>query len=75
MPFDSHADFMRAGRGEYDGITYGTDRLPQQRVLEEALRVLENAALTRVFPSGISASKPSPRTRVDSDPAGKTPRR
>ena len=53
--FDSHADFLRAGRGEYHGITYGTDRLPQQRILEEALRDLEKAALTRVFPSGISA--------------------
>ncbi len=53
--FDSHADFLRAGRGEYAGATYGTDRLPQQRILEEALRGLENAALTRVFPSGISA--------------------
>ena len=53
--FDSHADFLKAGRGEYDGITYGTDRLPQQRILEEALRELENAALTRVYPSGISA--------------------
>ena len=53
--FDSHADFLRAGRGEYPGITYGTDRLPQQRALEEALQDLEKAALTRVFPSGISA--------------------
>jgi cystathionine beta-lyase len=53
--FDSHADFLRAGRGEYRGATYGTDRLPLQRVLEEALRDLEGAAMTRVFPSGISA--------------------
>ena len=53
--FDCHADFLRAGRGEHPGATYGTDRLPQQRILEEALRDLEKAALTRVFPSGISA--------------------
>ena len=53
--FASHSDFVKAGQGEYDGITYGTDRLPQQRVLETALRDLEGAALTRVFPSGISA--------------------
>ena len=53
--FDSHADFLRAGRGEYEGSTYGTDRLPLQRTLEDALRDLEGAALTRVFPSGISA--------------------
>jgi cystathionine beta-lyase len=53
--FDCHADLLRAGRGEYEGITYGTDRLPLQRILEETLRDLEGAALTRVFPSGISA--------------------
>jgi cystathionine beta-lyase len=32
--FDSYNDLLRAGRGEYEGITYGTDRLPQQRILE-----------------------------------------
>ena len=53
--FDCYDDFLRAGRGEYHGVTYGTDRLPHQRILEEALRDLESAALTRVFPSGISA--------------------
>lgn len=55
MLFESYADLIRAGRGAYPGVTYGTDRLPQQRLLEEALQDLENAALTRVFPSGISA--------------------
>ncbi len=53
--FDSYADLRRAGRGEYRGVTYGTDRLPQQRILEQAIGELEGAALTRVFPSGISA--------------------
>jgi cystathionine beta-lyase len=53
--FDSYKDLLGAGRGEYDGITYGTDRLPQQRILEQAIGDLEGAALTRVFPSGISA--------------------
>jgi cystathionine beta-lyase len=53
--FDSYAAALQAGRGEYPGVTYGTDRLPQQRQLEEALRNLEGAALTRVFPSGINA--------------------
>jgi len=53
--FDSYADFLDAGKGRYRGITYGTDRLPQQRILEKALQDLEGAALTRVFPSGISA--------------------
>ena len=53
--FDSYADLLSAGRGEYSGVTYGTDRLPQQRILEQAIGELEGAALTRVFPSGISA--------------------
>ncbi len=53
--FDSYADLLSAGRGEYPGVTYGTDRLPQQRILEQAIGELEGAALTRVFPSGISA--------------------
>lgn len=53
--FDSYADLRSAGRGEYPGVTYGTDRLPQQRILEQAIGELEGAALTRVFPSGISA--------------------
>jgi cystathionine beta-lyase len=53
--FDSYADLQRAGQGAYTGVTYGTDRLPQQRILEQALAELEGAALTRVFPSGISA--------------------
>ena len=53
--FDSYADLLRAGRGEYRGVTYGTDRLPQQRILEKTIGELEGAALTRVFPSGISA--------------------
>ena len=53
--FDSYMDLLRAGRGEYRGVTYGTDRLPQQRILEQAIGELEGAALTRVFPSGISA--------------------
>ncbi|NCD25247.1 MAG: cystathionine beta-lyase [Deltaproteobacteria bacterium] len=53
--FDTLADAFQADRGEYSGVTYGTDRLPQQRQLEEILRELEGAAWTRVFPSGISA--------------------
>lgn len=53
--FDSYADLLSAGRGEYNGVTYGTDRLPQQRILEKAIGELEGATLTRVFPSGISA--------------------
>jgi cysteine-S-conjugate beta-lyase len=53
--FDSYADLLRASRGEYRGVTYGTDRLPQQRILEQAIGELEGSALTRVFPSGINA--------------------
>ena len=53
--FESYADLRQAGQGTYPGVTYGTDRLPQQRILEQTLRDLEGAALTRVFPSGISA--------------------
>ncbi len=53
--FDSYEDMARAGRREYKGISYGTDRLPTQRQLEEAIRDLEGGAATRVFQSGIAA--------------------
>ena len=53
--FDSFEDLTLANAGKYSGITYGTDRLPTQRVFEEAIRELEGGALTRAFPSGISA--------------------
>ena len=53
--FDSYEDMARAARREYSGITYGTDRLPTQRQLEEAIRDLEGGAVTRVFQSGIAA--------------------
>lgn len=53
--FDSFEDLTLANTGEYDGITYGTDRLPTQRLFEEAIRELEGGTLTRTFPSGISA--------------------
>ena len=53
--FDSYAQFCQAGRHQYSGITYGTDRLPTQRQFEEALRQMEGGAVTRVFPSGIAA--------------------
>ncbi|BHH86247.1 cystathionine beta-lyase [Desulforhopalus sp. 52FAK] len=53
--FDSYADMVKIHRGEYQGITYGTDRLPTQRQFEEALREFEGGALTRIFPSGIAA--------------------
>jgi cystathionine beta-lyase len=53
--FESYAGLALANAGEYPGPTYGTDRLPLQRTFEEAVRELEGGALTRAFPSGISA--------------------
>jgi len=53
--FDSYEDLTLANSGKYDGITYGTDRLPTQRAFEEALNNIENGHLTRAFQSGISA--------------------
>jgi len=53
--FKDFESLTLANAGKYDGITYGTDRLPTQRVFEEAVRELEGGALTRAFPSGISA--------------------
>ena len=53
--FDNYEDLSLASSGKYDGITYGTDRLPTQRAFEEAVRELEGGTLTRAFPSGISA--------------------
>ena len=53
--FESQEDMDAAIRNEYQGIAYGTDRLPNQRELEEMLNFMEHAELTRIFPSGISA--------------------
>ena len=53
--FACYDDMRLANSGKYDGITYGTDRLPNQRDFEEALRNLEGGSLTRAFQSGISA--------------------
>ena len=53
--FANYDDLLLANSGKYDGITYGTDRLPTQRDFEEALRSLEGGSLTRAFQSGISA--------------------
>lgn len=53
--FETYEDLMLANAGEYEGVTYGTDRLPTQRLFEEAMRTLEGGHLTRAFPSGISA--------------------
>lgn len=53
--FDSYEDMCLAGKGLYDGPTYGTDRLLAQRAFEESLRELEQGFATRLFPSGLSA--------------------
>ncbi len=53
--FENYEDFFLANCGEYEGITYGTDRLPTQRVFEEALRKIERGHITRAFQSGINA--------------------
>jgi cystathionine beta-lyase len=53
--FQGYEDLAMANKGQYDGISYGTDRLPTQRALEEALRRLEGGHMTRVFQSGINA--------------------
>ncbi len=53
--FDNYGQMVKVGRNEYEGVTYGTDRLPTQRQFEEAMRELEGGAVTRVFQSGIAA--------------------
>ena len=53
--FSSYEDLLLANAGKYDGATYGTDRLPPQRLFEEAMRAFETGQLTRAFQSGISA--------------------
>jgi cysteine-S-conjugate beta-lyase len=53
--FDDYQQMLKVGRHQYEGITYGTDRLPTQRQFEEAMRELEGGAVTRVFQSGIAA--------------------
>lgn len=53
--FNCYEDMAKVGKREYEGITYGTDRLPTQRQFEEAMRRLEQAEITRIFPSGIAA--------------------
>ncbi|MGB3210998.1 MAG: cystathionine beta-lyase [Desulforhopalus sp.] len=53
--FDNYREMLKVGRHEYEGITYGTDRLPTQRQFEETMRELEGGAVTRVFQSGIAA--------------------
>ena len=53
--FDDYDQMCQSLNGDYDGPSYGTDRLLVQRILEEALRDLEGGFATRVCPSGLSA--------------------
>ena len=53
--FESYSDLKDAVSGRYKGITYGTDRLPNQRAFEQELQKLEGGDITRTFQSGISA--------------------
>jgi len=53
--FEKYEDMILANSGQFKGATYGTSRLPTQRVFEEALRKLEGGHITRAFQSGLSA--------------------
>ena len=53
--FETYQDMVRAKSGRYEGVTYGTDRMPNQRAFEDALCLVEGGHLARTFPSGISA--------------------
>lgn len=51
--FDNYADMLRANRGEYEGVEYGTSGLAAQRAFEAAMAELEGAHACRAFQSGI----------------------
>ncbi len=53
--FERSEDLYLANTGSYPGATYGTDRLPLQTALEEAVTALEGGVLSRAFQSGLSA--------------------
>ncbi|WP_457576331.1 cystathionine beta-lyase [Desulfomarina sp.] len=53
--FKNYEEMRQAGTGQFDGPTYGTDRMPVQRAFEKALCDLEKGSVTRLFPSGLSA--------------------
>lgn len=53
--FKNFEDFHDAGLGKYQGVVYGTNRMPSQRAFEEILNKLEGGHITRAFQSGISA--------------------
>ena len=53
--FDNYGEMLKVNQKRYEGITYGTDRLPTQRQFEAAMCELEGGASTRLFQSGIAA--------------------
>lgn len=53
--FENYEDLLLANKGDYPGLTYGTDRFPTQRAFEDAICTLEGGTISRAFQSGISA--------------------
>lgn len=53
--FENYAELRAAGKGEYDGFTYGTDGSPTQMAFERAMTELEGGYWTRAVPSGLLA--------------------
>ena len=53
--FESYAELRSAGKGQYEGFTYGTDGSPTQKAFERAITDLEGGYWTRAVPSGLLA--------------------
>ncbi len=53
--FDRYEDMAAASRGQYRGVTYGTDGSPNQHAFEAAMAALEESCRTWALPSGITA--------------------
>ncbi|RMF43480.1 MAG: cystathionine beta-lyase, partial [Deltaproteobacteria bacterium] len=53
--FESYAELASVGRGEYEGLAYGTDGSPVQLAFEQAMTELVGGYFTRAFPSGLLA--------------------
>ncbi len=53
--FDSYADMLKANKGQFEGIEYGTCGLGAQKAFEAAMVELEGAYGCKTFQSGISA--------------------
>jgi len=53
--FENYAELRAAGKGQYEGFTYGTDGSPTQKAFETAMTELEGGYWTRAVPSGLLA--------------------